>query len=104
MGPRGDMDEACSHIEYFSYWICVMPSGSYACFRCVTMRTRPPNESDWVLKRRTEMVFGVQNEGGVLAGSGPGDGGLGVRKVEKVGKCSKKVENAKNIFSSKNDL
>ena len=30
------------------------------------------------------MVFGVQNEGGMLAGPGPGDGGLGVRKVEKV--------------------
>ena len=30
------------------------------------------------------MVFGVQNEGGVLVGPGPGDGGLGVRKVEKV--------------------
>ena len=30
------------------------------------------------------MVLGVQIEGGVPAGSGPGDGGLGVRKVEKV--------------------
>ena len=41
------------------------------------MRTRPPNGSDWVPKRRIQMVLGVQNEGGVLAGSGPGDGGMG---------------------------
>ena len=36
------------------------------------------------------MVLGVQNEGGVVAGSGPGDGGLGVRKVGKVGKMFEK--------------
>ena len=49
------------------------------------MRRRPPDGSDWVLNRATQMVFGVQNEGGVLVGPGPGDGGLGVRKVGKVG-------------------
>ena len=57
------------------------------------MRTRPPNESDWVRKRRIEMVLGVQNEGGVtgvLAGPGPVDGGLEVRKVGKVGKMFEK--------------
>ena len=36
------------------------------------------------------MVFGVQNEGGMLAGPGPGDGGLGVRKVGKVGEMFEK--------------
>ena len=44
------------------------------------MRTRPLNGSEWVLNRATEMVLGVQNEGGVLAGPGPGDGGLGSEK------------------------
>ena len=63
-----------------------MTSGSYACFRGANMRPRPPNGSDWVPKEATQMVFGVQNEGGVLVGPGPGDGGLGVRKVAKMSK------------------
>ena len=54
------------------------------------MRTRPPNGSEWVLNRATQMVLGGQNDGGVLAGSGPGDGGLGVRKVGKVGEMFEK--------------
>ena len=89
MGPRGEINRVRANTESFLYWICVMPSGSYACFRCATPRPRPPNESDWVPKRRIQMVFGVQNEGGVLAGPGPGDGGLGgSEKWEKWGKCS----------------
>ena len=60
------------------------------------MCRRPPNGSDWVPNRATEMVLGGQNEGGLVAGSGPGEGGLGVRKVEKVGKCSKKYKLAKD--------
>ena len=37
------------------------------------------------------MVLAVQNEGGVLAGPGPGDGGLGSEKWKKWGKCSKNI-------------
>ena len=36
------------------------------------MRPRPPNGSEWVLNRATQMVLGVQIEGGMLAGPGPG--------------------------------
>ena len=40
------------------------------------------------------MVLGVQNEGGVLAGSGPGDGGMDIlllRKAQKTHKMFLKI-------------
>ena len=43
-----------------------MPSHSWTLFWCLYPRASPPPGSDWVGKRRTEMVLGTRNPGGML--------------------------------------
>ena len=85
MGPRGEINRGLRDIESFLYWICVMRSGSYACFRGANIRTRPQLGSDWVLKRRTEMVFGTrfwnENSGRMLVSNSIELRGSGLRSV-----------------------
>ena len=88
--PWGNEQSMCQHRIFFILDLCDA-IGQLGVFSVRENASKTPKWVGLGAEQADTDGFGVQNEGGVLAGSGPGDGGLGVRKVEKVGKCSKNI-------------